>query len=660
MVSHQGLCYNIKKEWTKVIIALLSLKFYLKQTRRLHNMYNFLIGCNYWDSASGTDMWRNWNEDVIEKDLAALEQCGVKCLRVFPNWRDFQPVSRLSGRLGEFREYVSALDESPLEDNISGVDPEMLDRFRRFAQIAKSHNMVLMVAVVTGWMSGRLFLPQALQDRNVVTDGESLMLMNRFINRFITAVKDIDNIIMWDLGNECNHLGKVQTRGEAYTWAAFVRNAIRQADNTRLIASGMHGLSADQYGPWTIADQGELCDIMTTHPYPSPTINGNLEPYNGLRTSILPTAQSVYYSGISEKPCMIQEQGVFSLMNGNLDMAAQFVRVNILSAWANDLCGYLYWCGTEHIHVNKPPYTWIIMERQLGILDADGQPKPVGEAIASMQKVLNTIPALPPKQIDCVCVLPDGERQLKGTSSFILAQEAGFNISFRCNGTKIPVAPLYIVPGIEGWSVLYKRTLDFILDQVANCGASCLFTYKGGEFITIEEIFGLTSNGIRKSNKQHTAEFSFGPLNYFSEREVYFESVGAEVLARNEEGNVVFSRNPYGKGYIYFLGFPVENLACNATDGFDPDITQPYYQIYRTFAQEQIDSYVVQSTNPYIGITQHCNEDGSFYVTAINYSDKVCAPDFIVRNGWSVKILYGNMTEISACDGVIMLVKQHD
>ena len=39
---------------------------------------NFLIGCNYWDSVSGTDMWKKWNPEEVEKDLDALEKIGVK------------------------------------------------------------------------------------------------------------------------------------------------------------------------------------------------------------------------------------------------------------------------------------------------------------------------------------------------------------------------------------------------------------------------------------------------------------------------------------------------------------------------------------------------------------------------------------------------------
>lgn len=57
-------------------------------------MSAFLLGCNYWNSASGTDMWKNWDESVIKADLAELKKIGVKHLRVFPNWRDFQPVDK--------------------------------------------------------------------------------------------------------------------------------------------------------------------------------------------------------------------------------------------------------------------------------------------------------------------------------------------------------------------------------------------------------------------------------------------------------------------------------------------------------------------------------------------------------------------------------------
>lgn len=622
-------------------------------------MAEFMIGVNYWDSASGTDMWKNWNEDVVEKDLAALEKCGVKYLRVFPNWRDFQPVKKLYSCRNGFGEYVNAADESSLTHNISGLNWEMVDHFRRFAEIADSHGMKLNVGVLTGWMSGRQFKPEAIDCKNPITDGEAMMWTHRFINAFVSAVQDIPNIVLWDLGNECNNLGNAPDSYQAYAWTAFVRNCIRQADSKkRPIASGMHGLAPGPHGawPWNIADQGELCDMMTTHPYPSPSVGADIEPYNGIRTTMIPTAQSLYYSGLGGKPCMIQEQGVFSEMRGNREMAAQFMRANILSAWANDLTGYYWWCGTEHTHLDKAPYTWSIMERQLGILDEHSQPKPAGVEMARMQKVISSMPELPPRQVDACIVIPhEGNPFMKAVSAFILAQEAGFNVTMRRTDTAMPECGLYIVPGIEGWSVMRKETLDFLLDRAKNHGAKVLFTYDGGDFITIDEIFGLKSNGLYQQSQTHTAKFPFGDLQYTAKWNVQMESVGAEVVARNEDGNIVMSRNPYGKGEIWFLGFPLEMLACNKVDGFRPDKNEPYYQVYRLFAKDACDSYVVQTENPFIGMTQHMEGECGI-VTAINYSNEAQAPEFRTYDGWTYEVLYGDTGAIPACEGVIFKV----
>ena len=50
-------------------------------------MKDFMIGCNFWDSKSGTDMWLNFDEESLAKDLDALAATGIKYMRCFPNWR---------------------------------------------------------------------------------------------------------------------------------------------------------------------------------------------------------------------------------------------------------------------------------------------------------------------------------------------------------------------------------------------------------------------------------------------------------------------------------------------------------------------------------------------------------------------------------------------
>lgn len=353
---------------------------------------DFLIGCNYWDSASGTDMWRNWNEDVVKADLEALSKIGVKHLRVFPNWRDFQPIEKYIHYAGIQYDYFTP-DGTECEAP-DYVDMRMIRRFKKFAEIAEDNGMTLTVSLLTGWMSGRIFSPPALTNKNLLTDKEALVLTNKYITKLVKEFKDINNIVMWDLGNECNCMGQVSDNLSAYIWTMTVRNAILAVDSTRPISSGMHSLQEDGGSVWSLKDQGELCDMMTTHPYPSPTIKNDIDVMNKMRSTIFPTAQSEFYSGVSGKPCMIQEQGSFSVLAGTPEMSADFARVNIFSAWANGLKGYLWWCGMEHTLLEEPPYNWSMIERSLGMVYVDRTPKPIGVAFKKASEVIEKLPEI--------------------------------------------------------------------------------------------------------------------------------------------------------------------------------------------------------------------------------------------------------------------------
>ena len=61
------------------------------------------IGCNYWASHAGTRMWELWDEKVVESDFLKLAAIGCRLIRVFPNWRDFQPIEAVPGWRGIVR-----------------------------------------------------------------------------------------------------------------------------------------------------------------------------------------------------------------------------------------------------------------------------------------------------------------------------------------------------------------------------------------------------------------------------------------------------------------------------------------------------------------------------------------------------------------------------
>lgn len=73
---------------------------------------SFLIGCNYWASNAGIEMWRQFDADVIRRDFKELKSYGIEYLRVFPLWRDFQVAEPFFG--GSHRDKHVYLDKNGL------------------------------------------------------------------------------------------------------------------------------------------------------------------------------------------------------------------------------------------------------------------------------------------------------------------------------------------------------------------------------------------------------------------------------------------------------------------------------------------------------------------------------------------------------------------
>lgn len=116
----------------------------------------------------------------------------------------------------------------------------------------------------------------------------------------------------------------------------------------------MHSLTAAPEGPWTIGDQGELTDILTTHPYPVFTPHCDQDPINTIRTCLHATAESRLYADIGEKPCFVEEIGTLGPMIASDAIGADYLRTNLFSLWAHDCRGLLWWCAYDQKHLTPP------------------------------------------------------------------------------------------------------------------------------------------------------------------------------------------------------------------------------------------------------------------------------------------------------------------
>ncbi len=604
----------------------------------------FRLGTNYWASHAGTAMWSDWRPDSVAADLKALARSGVEVLRVFPLWPDFQPLKLLYGGHGRPAEY--RFGETPLSDDPdgrAGVDPEMIRRFAEFESLAGRNGLKLMVGLITGWMSGRLFVPPAFAGRNPLTDPAAMLWQQRFVRYFVEKFREADSIIAWDLGNEVNCMGPA-SREQAWLWAAGITNAIRAADPTRPVVSGMHGLSPHGRDSWRIQDQAEITDLLTTHPYPPFTPHCDLDPIPTMRPCLHATAESLLYGDVGGRPCLAEEFGTLGPGYADAGNAAAYVRTNLFSLWAHDCRALLWWCAFDQDHLEHAPYDWSNVERELGMLHKDRKPKPLANEFVKFSSFFGRLPfdRLPPRHIDGVCLLsPDQDCWGAAYSAFILAKQAGVDIAFRYSDQPLGEPAVILVPSLQGQNHLNRRRWLELRERVA-AGASLYISVDNAIISGFKDLTGLEVISRQRRGSPLTFDFDGSKFSAGPDFLSRLRLSGAEALGSEPDGNPAFSVFKLGKGRVFFLSFPLEMELAERPGIFDAGKAVPFWRIYaRIFSGSA--GRILQRDLPVVGVTEHALDPDRRMAVLINHSPQEAKTILKLAGGWGIsETLYGD------------------
>ena len=606
-------------------------------------------GCNYWASHAGTRMWELWDEEIVRKDLKLLAENGCEMLRVFPNWRDFQPIEISYTGGGMVRDiYMHGKPRPDTYCGRAGVDEEMIRRFRRLADIAHEYNMTLRVAIVTGWMSGSFYTPPALEKCNLQTDPFALRYTVKFVRCFVHMLKDCPAIEEWELGNECNNLARLDNSHSAWLWTHLVSSAIRLEDPTRKVASGMHGLrAADEHNwdcVWSLQTQGELCDRMTPHPYPhsKSKLAARIDSHDSFRCMLEATVEMLYYGDIVDLPCNVEEIGTFAPSFASESLKATFLRGSMYNAWAHGASDYLWWCAFDQDRLDFPPYYWSAFERELGLFDADFRPKKLLESFKEFKQFKDNLPfkELPPFQRDAVCIAPRGlnmnDALSNACSSLLLAKQNHFDIRYRFTSEHETDAPLYIVPGITGDLSLYGYEWNSLIEKVKN-GAVLYVSMDNCAMTRFTELFGVEVAGRELRSTPAIVEMDGEKFTIPAEVKTSLNVLDAEVIARESDGNPVFVRNRYGKGWCYLLTLPVEKATGNIPGAFHKPEQPAWRKFYAPLAEHIKARRRITCSNPFVTLTEHPESDNVCWAVAINNSTEPVKIDFRISPQWQAE-----------------------
>lgn len=609
----------------------------------------FFVGCNYWASHAGTNMWRDWRPDVIEKDLKLLSEHHIQYLRVFPLWPDFQPIRKVCGeiRMGE-----DPLPFTPA--GRAGVSETMCARFEQFCDLAHKYGFRLIVGLLTGWMSGRLYVPEPFERVNVLEDPFALKWEVRFVKYMVGRFRAHPAIAAWDPGNECNCMGQVKGSDGGYLWMGAISMAIRTVDDAHPIISGMHGTTPE--GHFCAADVGELVDVLCTHPYPAFTPHCDTDPITENKSVLHGVAETLMYRGTSQKPAFVEEIGTLGPMYASEKNSAAYLNTVLSLLWAHNCLGCLWWCGFEQSHLSHAPYDVSAVERELGLFRADYTPKPVLGTIEDFTSFLQTFKygKLPGRIVDAVCILTsEQDNWLAAYGAFILAKQAGLDIEFCYVKDEIPDARAYLMPAV-GNDHLARHTMNEILKRVRE-GANLYVSIEKGLFSPFKELFGLEPQYRCVQQKPEKVVLEDTEFLLSAPYRTSYRECGAQTMASDREGMPVMARNRYGKGQIFFLGYPIENMAAdtpgiNSGEGF-----VPLYRFYEAMRELRSPEKQVTKDNPHVSLTEHIVDASTRILVAVN-----CVPEESILRlkaaGWTFSgELYLNGTVVEKKQGEMEL-----
>ncbi len=623
---------------------------------------HFFTGINYWGSKDAIHMWAKYDETSVENDLRLLREAGVTMLRVFPTWPDFQPLTAFYAPGGVYEYGMNGKPFPDTEAGQAGVSDEMCQHFEHFCGLAEQYGMKLIVGVLTGHMSFANLMPPALVNLNLVSDAVAIKWELKFIRYFVRRMKKQPAIIGWDLGNEVNALQNHNTQEEFDVWSGMLADAIKACDPDRPVITGVGRFKITNGAP-NLKELSEICDWNTVHAYN--IFETASDPVNSMK----PVMDHVFRCRLSEDigrmPTFLQEFGATGYTNCSLESEAEFYRASVLSILSHGFYGTMYWCAFDQGHLTFPPYNWNNIGSNYGFFDKELKIKPVANENIRLQELIRLSHGkLTDYERSCTIIVPREEwldQKDAMRAAYMLAERVGLDTEFSYAIDPIPDAQIYIMPCQEFNKSITNTRLTELLGKVKE-GAVLYLSMGAALFRNLNELAGVILDERINMPTAKTMYYGEAELPVNVTVQYHIKANGCEVLAKDEKGEPIFVKNPYGKGYIYVLFAPMEQYLADKEGAFYKENTPDYESIYRLLKSHVQEDKIAVCPSKFICMTEHPAENEDRYLFAINYSSRVQEAELHITGDYELIPVWGQSLEnrkicLAPCDGILIHAK---
>ncbi|MHB8140862.1 MAG: glycoside hydrolase 5 family protein [Vulcanimicrobiaceae bacterium] len=383
----------------------------------------FLLGINYWPRRSALSWWERFDLNEMCDDFAQIAALGFDVVRFFLRWESFQPSPEQidAGALAHFEQVMTALDEAGLRGmptlfcgHMSGVNwlPEW--------------------TLDPGTPAGRFRTISGGRERtcgigDFYADPNLLSAQERLARALGERVRAHPALLGWDLGNEFSNLRQPTSAADAAGWSARLSCALEES-SARPVSAGTHGEDLSQDRNLRLSSLCAPFAYATMHGYPvySSFARNRLDP------NVVPFLAELA-SACAGKPVLFTELGNPGAPRGTVspgdrvplpgeaplradalpknaapyacatdEEMARYAHETIARLHARGALGAFWWCFADYARdlADQPPFDRAPHELHFGIVDADGNAKPVAQALRRFAQEQRRVVAAPPPLVD--------------------------------------------------------------------------------------------------------------------------------------------------------------------------------------------------------------------------------------------------------------------
>jgi len=568
----------------------------------------FCVGFNYHPSTSGCRYWREWDAQGIAHDFQEMARRGFNTVRFFLFWADFEPQPGM-------------------------YDPVMIERLRTFVGLACENGLYCIPALLTIWMNGQIFDLPWRQDRDLWVNPEMVAHERGYVSHIAAALRDANNVIAYDLGDEVIHVNIVSAhalpREAVIAWQTELAEAVRVAHPGSLVLQGQE-LSSVLGNHAFRPENSHALDLIALHGYPTWTPLA-IESFASYKASML--VPFLVQMARLDGSVIIDELGCYG---ADEEVGAAYMRAATHSALANGAQGIIVWCWQDFT-TTDPPYDTHPGERFVGLLDMAGNPKPampVFQRFAQQAIQLWAGLSLPSAPIGIYISFHSDSANPNYLSSEQLTGRAAFSAYLLLKRAHLPCEftrgsleryRLVICPSPEQLS---WREQQMLVDYVAQGG---VLYYSAGSYLHGfggEELFGIRLHDFTLNAAGMTGFCWQGqeyPVSWAMPSQPLpqipvISATSATVLATFPNGTPALTHYTWGQGQVYYLNAPLERYLDQ------PYVLEarPWHQFYAHLAEIAHVQRVLDVTSPEVEVTV-LNGDAQSYGFVINHSSQPIA-----------------------------------